>query len=113
MSKQSKYNAYEVKKTGDRLSFKVMKMLAKGKKRTDSIVLNAKQVASMKAAAKKSLKDYYKVCNDLILKPCKLGSKAAKEGTTLETGYEPSHFLPAKALGIKLSFPKSHYLAKK
>ena len=95
-------NKYSVKLGKGSLVFNALKILAKGKQRTDSVKLNTKQINRLKLAARKSKAEYFKVVDELIVKPCKLDSSAKKAGLTMNTGYDPAHFNTAKALGLKL-----------
>ena len=98
--KNSVYNHYDVAISKSGLMFKVLKTLSNGKKRVDSVQLNNRQIAELKKEAKKSKKAFFAKVNELVTKPCKLDSKAFKNGLCGDTGYCPSHDYVAKAIGV-------------
>lgn len=95
-------NKYNVEMRGKSLMFSVLKTLKSGKTRTDSVKLSPNQIRELKKSAKTSRDAYFELCDKLIVSPCKLDSKAKKEGLTRNTGYDPSHYKTAKVLDVKV-----------
>ena len=95
-------NRYIVEKKGKTLVFSAMKQLAKGKIKTDTVKLGAKEIVALKKAARVSKAKYFELVDQLIVRPCKIDSAAKKAGLTKNTGYDPAHYHTAKALDIKV-----------
>jgi len=83
-------NRYLTEENGKGYTFTAIKKLANGKERTDVVKLSAADISKMKAELKKGDKGSFdKLVIELVTKPCKLDSKAKKEGLTANTGYCP------------------------
>ena len=93
-------NRYKVGLTKKgQMMFSALKVY-KNKKREDKVTLSSKQVNDLKRAKGKDA--FFKLVNQYIVEPCKIGSKAKKAGETAITGYDAAHYRTAKVLGIKV-----------
>ena len=83
-------NKYICEGDNKKVTYTAVKMLADGKKRVDTVTLDAKKISHLKRELKKGEKGSFdKLVIELVTKPCFLDSQARKQGLTKNTAYCP------------------------